>query len=104
MLYTEYTLDVNDTIIGIDSFFESMTGYSREEVIGKMTQFMLIPPEDLRQYRIEVNKQFSKGDIAYLKHRILCRDGTIKNVICNGERYYDSSVMAFRATILVFEV
>ena len=104
VLYTEYTLDVNDTIIGIDSFFESMTGYSREEVIGKMTQDMLIPPEDLRQYRSEVSRQFAKGDISYLKHRILCKDGTIKNVICNGERYYDSSVMAYRATILVFEV
>ena len=81
-----------------------MTGYSREEVIGKMTQDMLIPPEDLRQYRSEVSRQFAKGDISYLKHRILCKDGTIKNVICNGERYYDSSVMAYRATILVFEV
>jgi hypothetical protein len=53
---------------------------------------------------VEVGNQFVKGDIAYLHHRILRKDGTIIKVICNGERYFDSSVRAFRSTILVFKV
>jgi hypothetical protein len=69
-----------------------------------MTQYDLIPPEDLEQYLVEVGNQFVKGDIAYLHHRILRKDGTIIKIICNGERYFDSSVRAFRSTILVFKV
>lgn len=104
VLYTKYSLDIDDTIIEIDDYFEKMTGYSRNEVIGKMTQFDLIPPEDKEQYIAHVKKQFVKGDIAYLRHRILCKNGDIIQVICNGERYYDSSVRAFRSTLLVYEV
>lgn len=102
--YTKYKLDIDDRIIEIDSFFEEMTGYSKEDVVGKMSQFDLIPKEDLEQYLVEVGNQFVKGDIAYLHHRIQRKDGTIIKVICNGERYFDSSVRAFRSTILVFEV
>ena len=102
--YTKYKLDIDDRIIEVDDHFEEMVGFTREDALGKMTQYDLIPPEDLEQYLVEVGNQFVKGDIAYLHHRILRKDGTIIKVICNGERYFDSSVRAFRSTILVFEV
>jgi PAS domain S-box-containing protein/putative nucleotidyltransferase with HDIG domain len=102
--YTKYKLDIDDRIIEVDDHFEEMVGFTREDALGKMTQYDLIPPEDLEQYLVEVGNQFVKGDIAYLHHRILRKDGTIIKVICNGERYFDSSVRAFRSTILVFKV
>ena len=55
-------------------------------------------------YDAMVNNQFAKSDIAYLRHPILRKDGKVISVICNGERYYDSSVKAFRSTIQMFEL
>ena len=81
-----------------------MTGYSREEAVGKLNQYELIPETDIAQYRQQVNAQFEKGDVAYLLHRIRCKDGTVKQVVCHGERYYDSSVKALKSDILVFEI
>lgn len=104
ILYTAYTLDVDDVIIEADDYFETMTGYAREEAVGTVTQFDLIPETDIQLYRQQVFAQFERGDIAYLFHRLKCKDGTIKKVVCHGERYYDSSVKAFRSAIRVFEV
>ena len=104
VLYTEYTLDIDERIISVDSAFEIITGYSKGEAIGRMTHFDLIPPEDLEQYKIQLSNQFAKGSIAFLRHRILRKDGEILEVICTGERYFDSSVRAFRSSIMMFEV
>lgn len=104
VIYTQYKLDIDDKIIEVDERFEKLTGYKKEEAVGKMTQFDLIPPADLEQYKQQLQAQFVGKDIAYLRHRILCRDGSIKTVICNGERYFDSSVKALRSDILVFEI
>lgn len=105
VFYSKYMLDIDDRIIRIDEYFEGMTGYSEEDAVGKMTQKDLIPPEDWAQYNAQVRDAFMRtGDIAYLRHRILRKDGTIIEVICHGERYFDSSVREFRSTVLVFEV
>ena len=104
ILYTAYVLDIDDVIIETDDYFETMTGYSREEAVGKLNQYELIPETDIAQYRQQVNAQFEKGDVAYLFHRIRCKDGTVKQVVCHGERYYDSSVKALKSDILVFEI
>lgn len=102
--YTRYTLDIDDRIIEVDDYFEKMTGYKRGEVIGKMRQFDLIPADEREYYIKQVQNQFSKSDIAYLKHPLQRKDGKIITVFCSGEHYYDSSVKAFRSTILVFAV
>lgn len=102
--YTSYTLDIDERIIEIDDYFEVLTGYSRADVIGKFTQFDLLPPEERAYYIEQVHNQFANSDIAYLRHPILRKDGKVINVICNGERYYDSSVKAFRSTIQMFEL
>lgn len=102
--YTKYILDVDNVILDTDPYFEELTGYSREDAVGKMIQFDLVPPEDREAYIAQVQNQFTKGDYAYLRHRIRRKDGRIITVICNGERYFDSSVRAFRSTILVYEV
>ena len=102
--YTEYKLNLEDVIIEVDDFFESLTGYSREEVIGKLTQYDLIPDSERAFYIDQVKREFARGDVAFLRHPIRRRDGKIIQVFCNGKRYFDSSVRAFRSTIRVFEI
>ena len=80
----------------------AITGYSSGEVVGKLSQFDLIPPESRAHYMLQVNNAFSRGDVAYLKHELLCRDGSRIWVVCYGKRYYDSAEKAFRSEILIF--
>ena len=102
--FSRYLLNLEDEIIEVDDQFEHITGYSRAEVIGRMNQSELIPSEDRSYYLMQVNNQFSKGSIAYLKHDIQKKDGSRVNVICCGKRYYDSACKDFRSEILVYAV
>ena len=102
--YTKYTLNMDDVIISADGFFETLTGYAREDAVGRMSQFDLLPEEERDYYIEQVQLQFTTGNIAYLQHPLRRKDGTVIQVICNGERYFDSSVRAFRSSIMVFEV
>ena len=100
--YSRYLLNLEETIIEVDDRFEAITGYTAGEVVGKLTQFDLIPQESRAHYMLQVNNAFSKSDIAYLKHELLRRDGTRVWVVCYGKRYYDSAEKAFRSEILIF--
>lgn len=102
--YSRYLLDVDDIVIEADERFEQLTGYTREEAVGKLSQYELIPPEDRAYYLVQVNNQFASGSIAYLRHDIRRKGGTKTTVICYGKRYYDSAVKALRSEILIFEV
>ena len=102
--YSRYMLDVNETIIEVDDRFEEITGYSREDAVGKMTQFDLIPTEDRSFYMLQVGRQFTQGDMAYLRHEIRRKDGVRIQVACYGRRYYDSAVKAHRNEIIIFRL
>ena len=102
--YTKYKLNLDDVIIDADDAFVAMTGYTREEAIGKMTQYDLIPEWEREFYVSQVRRQFATGDLAFLRHPLQRKDGTVIQVVCHGERYFDSSVRAYRSTLLVFEV
>ena len=43
------------------------------------------------------------GDIAYLKHELMRKDGSRIWVSCFGKRYFDSAAKAFRSEILMTE-
>lgn len=103
VVYCEYRLDVNDIIIEVDELFENITGYAPDEVIGKMSQFDLIPEEDRADYRIQVGNQFSKTDTAFLRHRIMRKDGTAIDVVCHGTRQFESATRSFMSTIQIYE-
>ena len=103
VVYCEYRLDVNEIIIEVDELFENITGYTPDEVIGKMSQFDLIPEEDLADYRIQVGNQFSKTDTAFLRHRIMRKDGTAIDVVCHGTRQFASATRSFMSTIQIYE-
>ena len=101
---SRYLLDVNEMIIEVDPRFEEITGYSRENVVGKLNQFDLIPEEDRSYYMMQVNNQFSKGDFAYLQHNLQRKSGEVIQVICYGKRYFDSAAKAYRSEILIFPI
>ena len=100
--YSRYLLDLDEKIIEVDERFSAITGYSSGEVVGKLSQYDLIPPESRAHYMLQVNNAFSRSDVAYLKHELLCRDGSRIWVVCYGKRYYDSAEKAFRSEILIF--
>lgn len=102
--YSKYKLDIDDVITEVDDSFVEITGYSREEAVGMLTQYDLIPEEERGYYIEQVKRQFADGSIAYLEHPLRRKDGAVIQVICNGKRRYDSSVKAFRSTILISKV
>ncbi len=102
--YSRYMLNLNETIIEVDDRFEEITGYTRDDVVGKLSQYELIPVEDRAHYTLQVTKQFKQGDMAYLRHEIRRKDGEIIQVACYGRRYYDSAIKAFRNEIIIFQL
>ena len=100
--YSRYLLDLDDTIVDADERFEEITGYSRTDALGRMTQFDLIPMEDRSYYMVQVNEQFSRGTIAYLRHELQRKDGSRIWVVCCGKRYFDSVEKTFRSEILIY--
>ena len=101
---SRYLLDINEMIIEVDSRFEEITGYSRENAVGKLNQFDLVPEVDRSYYMMQVNKQFSKGDFAYLQHNLQRKNGEVIQVICYGKRYFDSAAKAYQSEILIFPI
>ena len=102
--YSRYMLDVNETIIEVDSRFEEITMYARAEAVGRMNQFDLVPPEDRAHYMLQVNSQLAHGDMAYLRHEILRKDGNRVQVACYGRRYFDSASKDYRSEIIIFQL
>ena len=101
--YCRYLLDDNNTIVDVNDAFTTLTGYTRDEAVSKMKQEDLIPEEDRPGYLMLVTEQLSKNPIAYFEHRVKCKNGLVKNVLCLGKVYYDSAALAQRSEIIVVE-
>ena len=102
--YSRYLLDDDNVIIEVDDHFEEITGYAPEDVLNRMAQKDLIPPEDRAFYLIQVSNQLARASMAYLRHEILRKDGERIQVACCGKRYFDSAAKAFRNEIIVFRL
>lgn len=101
--YGEYILDVNYLIIGVGQNFTKMTGYTEEEAVNKMSQFDLIPEEEIPHYRAVAAKCYVDSDRAYLTHPIVRKDGKLVDVVCLGERYFDSATKQYKSRIMIFK-
>ncbi len=103
--YCRYILDEEMYIIGVDNYFEHLTGYTEADVKErKMRQSDLLPAEDRMEYTALVMDQLSKKPQAYLEHRVLCKDGSIIYVLCYGKRFFDSAVRAGRSEIIFVNI
>ena len=102
--YSRYILDIDNAIVKVDDRFGSLTGYTAEEAVGRLNQIDLIPPEERAHYLIQVGNQLSRGDIAFIRHEILRKDGERVQVACCGRRFFDSAEKAYRSEIIVFQL
>lgn len=100
--FSRYILNSDNVIIETDAQFETITGYSAADAVGKMTQFDLIPAEDRAHYMIMVSNQQAKGSIIYLRHDIQRKDGGKVRVACCGKKYFDSATKTFQFEIIIF--
>ena len=104
VMHSTNILDANDYITEIDAAFTDLTGYTASDVVGRMSQFELVPKEDRAFYLLQVNNQFAHGNIALLEHEITRKDGERIRVLCYGKRYFDSAAKMFRSEVLITRV
>lgn len=105
VFYSRYRLDEEMRIVSVDDAFETITGYSREDVEQeKMLQSDLIPEEERTEYLCKVNAELGKHPVVYLEHKIRRKDGTDIYVFCYGRVYYDSAARAQRSELTVADI
>ncbi|MCI5745568.1 MAG: diguanylate cyclase [Erysipelotrichaceae bacterium] len=100
--YAKYILNSDSRIIEISKEFTNFTGYTKEDIKNNViSQIDLIPKSDRGAYLCLLNKEMANNPIGYFEHRLVCKDNTIKYVICFGRKYYDSAVKEERSEIII---
>ena len=66
-----------------------------------MSQADLIFPEERMEYFCQVNEQLGRNAMAFIEHRIKCKDGSMKFVFCYGKQFYDSAEREMRFEIII---
>ena len=92
-------------ILSVDDAFETITGYSKDDIRKKQFfQVDLIPEEERTEYLCKVNAELAKCPVVYLEHKIRRKDGTDNFVFCYGRVYYDSAARSQRFEITIAAV
>lgn len=103
--YTKYVLGKQERIISIDENFESMTGYSKEDLeTYNLTQHDLIFPEDLKSYIAMVTMEINKNHEAFIEHRLRRKDGSSRRVLCDGREFFDPVSREPRVQIIATDI
>lgn len=103
--YSRYLLDMENNIISVDAVFEEITGYRQEDLsVYNLRQEDLIPEEDKEKYLQYVEELIKANQEAYLEHRIVRKDGSIRDVVCFGRPYFDHVAELARTEIITFDV
>ncbi|MGM9604453.1 MAG: HD domain-containing phosphohydrolase [Faecousia sp.] len=104
MAYSMYVIDSQNRIIRVDDRFETITGYSREDVAGSvMTPLSLIFEEDMSEYMDHITEISKKNEDIYLEHRLRRKDGSAIFVYCYGHMFYDSAEGENRMRIVIID-
>ena len=101
--HARYLIDAEDHILEVDEGFTRLTGYSAQEAQG-LCQKDLIPSEDWEEYARYVGAVLKRSDEVYLEHRVKTKDGSARQVLCFGRRYFDPAVREGRSEILVTDL
>lgn len=102
--YSVYLINDNMQILQVDDAFETITGYSPSEVAdGSMTQYSLMFPEDLQEYRDILHRRMDLDTDLYLRHRLRRKDGSPILVYCYGHDFYDSAVGENRIRVVIID-
>lgn len=102
--YSRYILDAKSNVVSVDDMFETLTGYSREDIRETgLSQTSLIPQEDLTEYMCLLSETIANNPLAYFEHRLRCKNGTNIYVFCMGKLFYDSAARETRTEILIHD-
>lgn len=105
VFYNSYRLDEDMKILSVDDAFETITGYSKDDIRKKQFfQVDLIPEEERTEYLCKVNAELAKCPVVYLEHKIRRKDGTDNFVFCYGRVYYDSATRSQRFEITIADI
>jgi PAS domain S-box-containing protein len=74
-------LVINRTYVEVNDTFCRMTGYSRNEIIGKSTALMYPTKEEFEITGVEKYEQITRKGIGSVETRLKCKDGRILNII-----------------------
>lgn len=103
--YSRYILDSKMMVVEADYNFYTITGYSDEDIKNRsIHQIDLVPEEDQADYLLLVNEILAKHQVAFTKHRLRRKDGSLKNVMCIGRVYYDSVAKDERSEIFICDI
>lgn len=102
---THYVLDARDRIVEVGEGFAELTGYTAEDIATlRPRQIDFIFPEDREFYTELVLSQFAHADEAFVEHRLMRKDGSERNVLCYGRKYFDPVVREPRVNVMVIDV
>lgn len=100
--YAKYILNSQFRITEISKEFTEFTGYTKEDITNNViTQLDLIPKTERSEYLCLINKVLANNNLGFFEHRLLCKDNTVKYVICLGRKYYDSAAKEERSEIII---
>ena len=87
--YAKYILNSQFRITEISKEFTEFTGYTKEDITNNViTQLDLIPKTERSEYLCLINKVLANNNLGFFEHRLLCKDNTVKYVICLGRKYF----------------
>ena len=102
--FSRYIMDINDYILSTDEDFETITGYTLDDVENKwLRQEDLIPEDQREDYFEDVGRQLQKGDVVYMEHDIVRKDGKHVYVFCFAKRHYDSASKTIRTEVIIVD-
>lgn len=102
IIYSKYILNQDLKITEIDEEFTHITGYTKDDIKNnEIHQRDLLPQEDRFDYGLEVEKQLRTNSIAYIEHKLLCKNGSLKTVYCFGRKYFDSVERIEKSEIII---
>lgn len=105
IIFSKYVLDENEQIVRADDNFELLTGYSQEDILKfRLTQKELIPNEDIDFYLQKKKELSNKTSEIYMEHRIIRKDGSIRNVACYRKSVFDSISRKPSVLINIFDL
>lgn len=103
--YTKYTLGKHNKILIVDDNFETLTGYTREDLeTYNLTQDDLIFSEDLPGYAQLVKVEIEKNHEAFIEHRLRRKDGSFRRVLCDGREFFDPVSRELRVQIIATDL
>jgi PAS domain S-box-containing protein len=102
--FSRYILDLDDRVLSADSDFEKITGYTEDDILdGWLTQGDLIPKTQRQEYFSRVADQLEEGDVVYMEHEIVRKDGHHVYVLCYAKRHYDSASKTIRTEVTIVD-